>query len=261
MTVLSPKKFMERIQKECIDRYKNILNGMIDDTAKNEIEYGAEFCVEKYRESDITLGQVCEGNSCSVSLRNCDDKHAYGSFHTHPNEMQEIKHSEQDIFSEVLKDHAFFCIGGKVTGPNNIKKNQIKCFTINNESDIGWETLEELRNKHPKLADSAYDFVNSTRKLIKSVEDGSSYYHISPHDMKLLRYVSRKDNYIYPEKIEPFIDDVKEISDDLYKQGNRGDILDIPDKLKRYVKLSKSKNKFIRENYDKIIEMDQIMDI
>lgn len=253
-------EFMERIQKECIDKYKNTLYGMIEDSTKNDTEYGALFCTEKYRPSEMTIGKLCAGNECSVSMTDCkdekNDKRGYGSFHTHPTVMKEIKPSNQDVSAEISKGHAFFCIGSTIKDDD---APSIKCFVINHESDIGAEKITELAEISDRRASSGTDFMVPLRTLVKGIEE-SQFVLVTDQEMDVLKRATYMENIQYPHRLKKYIEYVERITEHLYDaQGYPSDVRDIPHLMRKYIKQCDDRDKFVEENYDDLIAMQQTM--
>lgn len=107
--------------KSCVSRFHNTMESLIVDGANANRELGMLFCGCHKQHCECSIGKMCSGTACTVSLRDCAPHDEIGSFHTHPGTAS-ADPSAPDVLSAIMGKHKFSCIGSTKDG--------IRCYSI-----------------------------------------------------------------------------------------------------------------------------------
>ena len=170
---------------QCVNLYRDVMEGLIDNAVRINKEMGMLFYQDK--QGNCTIGDICTGEQCSVSLVPRRGEKIIGDFHVHTPIEEGSTLSVVDFVSclhyqEIKKKHTFMCIGSKKDG--------IRCFSVTYCPEVD-------------------EFVNSAKKWMRNV-------HIVKSQIRYAaNYIDRKNlyfkEYFRPETgvyIPEIIDDV-----------------------------------------------------
>ena len=94
------QKIIDALKVVDTDKLKDI----ITKSEKDNREYGLKFC----NNGSITIGDICVGGGCSLSLEPCKDKKTIGSLHTHPRGDPTIENPYYNAISDTDIKHSIY---------------------------------------------------------------------------------------------------------------------------------------------------------
>lgn len=151
--------------RECFGEYQRTMLGLIDDGDKANQELGVLFCESPGGE--ISLGRMCSGTSCSVSLIDCEPHKMIGDFHTHPTSGEKDrewirKHlstpSRADVKCLLVKHLKFMMIGSRQGG--------IRCYGVDYSSQLVRDAIQTITYVSVKVNEQVRDLQRLALKMI-----------------------------------------------------------------------------------------------
>lgn len=110
---------------QCIEMYRDVMEGLIDNAVRINKEMGMLFYQDK--QGNCTIGDICTGEQCSIRMIRRHKSKPIGSFHVHQVEYGSSDLSVADVYVNIKERHVFSCVGSKYDG--------IKCYTVLNSPE------------------------------------------------------------------------------------------------------------------------------
>lgn len=217
---------MDTSYRKCVNTHKKTLAELIETTRRTGDEIGAMFC-EDPDTGECEIGDICNGNECTVYIDDCKNSKKIGSFHTHPT-WEVPGASETDKRWAIQEKFDFFCVGGYTSTSNHVR-----CYTLKKDM-LGGKRDESILKEIEDVKDRMYAATVPQLKILaeqtlNKTHDSDKDYLLSiinedvPHEYDLSRSVAIINKHGDPD-IKKELSDLgnkrTEYKSKLYELGN-----------------------------------------